>query len=195
MYAGISPPGRWRCPSRAREWSVPKRAPVAEVERILRLYRDRYRGFNARHFYQVARREHAVALSYTFVKALLQRAGLVGKGRVRGRHRRRREPRACFGELLGVGVRARLRVDAGSRGGHCPARRAPASAGWRASRAPLACRAAPNPRGLARAVGLRERAHILPKTHPRLARSNEVVRELLHVNAPHGVISNASTTM
>jgi hypothetical protein len=78
----------------------PKRAPVGEVERILRLYRARYLGFNTRHFYQVARREHAVTLSYTFVKTLLQRAGLVSKGRLRGRHRRRREPRPCFGELL-----------------------------------------------------------------------------------------------
>ena len=49
----------------------PKRAPVAEVERILRLYRERYRGFNGRHFYQIARREHALTLSYTFVKRLL----------------------------------------------------------------------------------------------------------------------------
>src|SRR3989441_12594 len=78
----------------------PKCAPGPEVERILHLYRERYGGFNARHFYQVARREHAVTLSYTFVKTLLQRAGLVAKGRVRGRHRRRREPRPCFGELL-----------------------------------------------------------------------------------------------
>jgi hypothetical protein len=46
----------------------PRRAPVAEVERILRLYRERYPGFNGRHFYQIARREHAVSLSYTFVK-------------------------------------------------------------------------------------------------------------------------------
>jgi len=78
----------------------PKRAPVAEVERILRLYRERYRGFNGRHFYQLARREHAVTLSYTYVKRLLQQAGLLAKHRARGRHRRRREPRPCFGELL-----------------------------------------------------------------------------------------------
>lgn len=78
----------------------PKRAPVAEVERILRLYRERYRGFNGRHFYQLARREHAVTFSYTFVKRLLQQAGLLPKYRARGRHRRRREPRPCFGELL-----------------------------------------------------------------------------------------------
>lgn len=78
----------------------PRRAPVAEVERILRLYRERYRGFNGRHFYQIARREHGVTLSYTFVKRLLQHAGLLAKSRSRGRHRRRREPRPCFGELL-----------------------------------------------------------------------------------------------
>jgi hypothetical protein len=34
------------------------------------------------------------------VKKALQTAGLVAKHRPRGRHRRRREPRACFGELL-----------------------------------------------------------------------------------------------
>jgi len=78
----------------------PRRAPVAEVERILRLYRERYRGFNGRHFYQLARREHAVTLSYTFVKRLLQQAGLLAKHRACGEYRRRREPRPCFGELL-----------------------------------------------------------------------------------------------
>ena len=41
-----------------------------------------------------------MTLSYTFVKLALQAAGLVPKGRARGRHRRRRPPRACFGELL-----------------------------------------------------------------------------------------------
>jgi hypothetical protein len=75
-------------------------APRAEVERILQLFRDRYQGFNVAHFYHLARRDHAVTLSYTFVKLALQEAGLVDKGRARGRHRRRREPRACFGELL-----------------------------------------------------------------------------------------------
>lgn len=75
-------------------------APRAEVQRILRLYREHYGGFNVRHFHQLARRDHAVTLSYTFVKLALQAAGLVVKRRARGRHRRRREPRPCFGELL-----------------------------------------------------------------------------------------------
>src|SRR3972149_631409 len=41
-----------------------------------------------------------VTLSYTFVKQALQAAKLVPKRRPRGRHRRRREPRPCFGEML-----------------------------------------------------------------------------------------------
>jgi len=84
----------------------PRAVPVDEVQRVLRLYRERYGphdghpGFNVRHFYQIARRQHQVTLSYSFVKQALQGAGLVAKRRARGRHRRRREPRPCFGELL-----------------------------------------------------------------------------------------------
>jgi transposase len=79
-----------------------RRIAAPEVERLLRLYRDRYRGFNVRHFHQIARREHAAQVSYSFLKQALQGAGLVKKHRARGRHRRRREPRACFGELLHI---------------------------------------------------------------------------------------------
>lgn len=77
-----------------------RRVAATQVERILRLYRERYGGFNVRHFHQIACREHGVTVSYSFVKQTLQTAGLVKKHRVRGRHRRRREPRACFGEML-----------------------------------------------------------------------------------------------
>ncbi len=89
--------GLW---DRRRRVPSPRRAPFAEVQRVLQLYRQRYRGFNVRHFYQVAQRAHGLRLSYTFVKLALQRAGLVPKRRARGRHRRRREPRPCVGELL-----------------------------------------------------------------------------------------------
>jgi transposase len=85
-----------------RRTPSPKRVPVAEVTRIVQLYREQYRGFNGRHFHQIARREHGVTLSYSLVKQTLQLAGLLKKGRARGRHRRRREPRACFGELLHI---------------------------------------------------------------------------------------------
>jgi hypothetical protein len=85
---------------RRRRVPSAKRAPGSEVERILRLYRERYGGFNVRHFHEIAAREHAVRLSYSFVKRALQGAGLVRKYRARGKHRRRREPRRCFGEML-----------------------------------------------------------------------------------------------
>jgi transposase len=85
---------------RRRQTPSPKRAPVAEVQRLLALYRDRYQGFNVRHFHSLARRQHGVRFCYAFVKKALQSAGLVAKHRPRGRHRRRREPRPCFGELL-----------------------------------------------------------------------------------------------
>src|SRR4030095_3766388 len=84
----------------------PRAVPVAEVQRLLALYRDRYGprdghpGVNVRHLSQVARRERGGAVSYSFVKKALQAAGLVRKRRPRGRHRRRREPRPGWGELL-----------------------------------------------------------------------------------------------
>lgn len=84
-----------RCPSK-------RRVPVAELERVLRLYRERYAGFNGRHFHEILRREYGVTLSYSYVKQALQQAGLLPTRKARGRHRRRREPRACFGELLHI---------------------------------------------------------------------------------------------
>lgn len=87
---------------RRRGRPSPKRVPMHEVERILRLYRERYPGFNVRHFHQTIQREHGVTLSYTFVKKALQQAGLVKKKRSRGRHRLRRERKPCFGEMLHI---------------------------------------------------------------------------------------------
>jgi transposase len=78
----------------------PRRVPLREVERIVRLYRESHAGWNVRHFHSWLRREHGVKQSYTFVKQLLQDAGLVKRKRARGRHRMRREPRPCFGEML-----------------------------------------------------------------------------------------------
>ena len=77
-----------------------RRVPVRPGRARAAAVPERYVGFNVRHFHQIAQREHGVAVSYSFVKQALQAAGLVKKHRARGRHRRRREPRACFGELL-----------------------------------------------------------------------------------------------
>lgn len=82
-----------RCPSK-------RRVPWSELARVLQLYRDRYAGFNGRHFHEIVQREHGVELSYSYIKQALQQAGLLRTRKARGRHRRRREPRGCFGELL-----------------------------------------------------------------------------------------------
>jgi hypothetical protein len=56
-----------------------RRVAAPEVERLLRLYRERYTGFNVRHFHQIARREHGVTVSSSFLKYTLLTAGLVKK--------------------------------------------------------------------------------------------------------------------
>ena len=62
----------------------PKRVPLALVEQVLGLYRDRYFDLNVRHFHEKLREQHQIGLSYTWVKQALQGAGLVQRGRQRG---------------------------------------------------------------------------------------------------------------
>lgn len=85
---------------RTRGHRSPRWVKPGDLEPLLRLYRERYVGFNVRHFCSIARREHGLVWSYSFVRQALQRAGLVKKRRPRGRHFLRRPPRACFGEML-----------------------------------------------------------------------------------------------
>jgi len=76
--------------------------PGKELQKWLRLYRERYAGYNVRHFCSIARRQHGLTWSYTLMRNILQGAGLVRKRRPRGKHRMRREPRPCGGELLHI---------------------------------------------------------------------------------------------
>lgn len=80
----------------------PKRVPLETVERVLTLYRERYFDFNVRHFHERLRDEHAIRLSYTWVKKALQEAGLVRRARTRRVHRKRRERRPLPGMLLHI---------------------------------------------------------------------------------------------
>jgi len=80
----------------------PRRVPGRIVGWVVREYKRRYQGFNVRHFHAVLRREHGFHYSYSFLRQVLQAAGLVKRLRPRGRHRLRREPRALFGELLHI---------------------------------------------------------------------------------------------
>jgi transposase len=80
----------------------PKRVPLATVERVLELYRERYFDLNVRHFQEKLRQQRLIGLSYSWVKAALQGAGLVQRGRKRGVHRKRRQRRPLPGMLLHI---------------------------------------------------------------------------------------------
>lgn len=80
----------------------PKRVPFATVEKVLALYREKYFDLNVRHFHEKLREQHEVELSYTWVKSVLQGAGLVARQRQRGVHRKRRPRRPLPGMLLHI---------------------------------------------------------------------------------------------
>jgi transposase len=60
--------GLW---DRRRGRPSPRRVPLAEVERVLALYRENYFDFNVRHFHEKLREQHGLALSYSWVKLAL----------------------------------------------------------------------------------------------------------------------------
>jgi transposase len=87
---------------RRRSRPSARRVPLEVVERVLGLYQEKYFDFSVRHFYEKLREEHGVGYSYSWVKQLLQTAGLVKRGRQRGVHRRRRERRPMIGMMLHI---------------------------------------------------------------------------------------------
>jgi transposase len=78
----------------------PHRAGDAEVKRITKLYEEKYRGFNVKHFHELACREHGLRYGYTWTKTQLERVGLVRKSKRGGDHRLRRERRPMTGMML-----------------------------------------------------------------------------------------------
>jgi transposase len=87
---------------RRRGKPSPKKVPLAKVERVLELYREQYFDLNLRHFHEKLISEHQIQLSYSWVKGIVQGAGLRARGRKRGVHRQRRERRPLPGMLLHI---------------------------------------------------------------------------------------------
>lgn len=85
---------------RRRQRPSPRRVAVETVEQVLSLYREQYFDFNVRHFHEKLGEAHGLELSYSWVKAALQGAGLVAKRKQRGVHRKRRQRRPLPGMLL-----------------------------------------------------------------------------------------------
>ncbi len=78
----------------------PRRAPVAEIERMLGLYRELYRGFTVKHFHEQLGKRHNYVLGYTVTKMHLHHAGLVQAAKTRPAHRKKRPRRPMTGMML-----------------------------------------------------------------------------------------------
>jgi transposase len=78
----------------------PRRAPEAEIERMLGLFRDKYSDFTVKHFHEHLEKRHGYKLGYTVTKLHLHRAGLVRPAVKRSAHRKKRPRRPLVGMLL-----------------------------------------------------------------------------------------------
>ena len=94
-----------------------RRAPVAEIERMLGLYRDLYRGFTVKHFHEQLAKRHNYTLGYTVTKLHLHRTGLVQQATQRSAHRKKRPRRPMVGMMLhqDASTHAWLAGDAGKQ--------------------------------------------------------------------------------
>jgi transposase len=89
-----------------------KRAPEAEVDRMLGLYRDHYEGFTVKHFHEQLQKRHGYKLGYTVTKLRLHAAGLVKRAVKRSAHRKKRPRRPMAGMMLHQDASRHLWIEA-----------------------------------------------------------------------------------
>ena len=77
-----------------------KRAPEAELVRMLGLYRAHYEGFTVKHFHEQLQKRHGYKLGYTVTKLRLHTAGYVKPAVKRSAHRKKRPRRPMVGMML-----------------------------------------------------------------------------------------------
>ena len=82
-----------------RNW---RKVEAKEVEAVVSLYREQYHDFNVLHFHEKLTQEHGIHFSYTWVKNVLQGAGLVKKSRSSPKHRKRRSRKPLPGMMLHI---------------------------------------------------------------------------------------------
>jgi transposase len=80
--------------------SQPRRISEEEEAEICRLKREVYPDFTVRHFQDFLEKRHGFRHGYTWTLTVLQKHGLVERGRGRGKYRRKRERRPMRGMLL-----------------------------------------------------------------------------------------------
>ncbi len=77
-----------------------KRVPEEWEARLEQLYRERYSGFNAKHFHEHLVKEHGFPYSYTWAKSFLHRRQIVPLAPRKGVHRKKRPRRPLIGMML-----------------------------------------------------------------------------------------------
>jgi transposase len=77
-----------------------RRAGAAEVDRVVQTYKSGFAGWNVAHFHGKYRAEFKGARSYSWVKTVLQGAGLVRTAKRRGKHRIKRERAPLAGMMV-----------------------------------------------------------------------------------------------
>src|SRR5579871_1274798 len=77
-----------------------RRASVAQISRMLELYRGSYADFTVKHFHEQLVKRHGYKLGYTVTKLTLHAARLVKPARGRSAHRKKRQRRPLPGMML-----------------------------------------------------------------------------------------------
>ena len=73
---------------------------AAERARVEGLFRERYRGFTAKHFPEALVARHGFGWGYAWTRTFLQSRGLIAKAKTRGAHRSKRPRRPMEGMML-----------------------------------------------------------------------------------------------
>ncbi len=77
-----------------------RRAGVAEVDQAVHLYKSGFAGWNVAHFHSKYRAQFAGARSYSWLKSVLQGAGVTKSNPRRGKHRIKRERMPLAGMMV-----------------------------------------------------------------------------------------------
>ena len=77
-----------------------RRAGVAEVDQVVQLYKSGFAGWNVAHFHSKYKAQFAGARSYSWLKSVLQGAGVTKSNPRRGKHRIKRERMPLAGMMV-----------------------------------------------------------------------------------------------
>jgi predicted transcriptional regulator len=81
-----------------------RKAASSEITQVIALYQSRYMGWNVRHFCKYYERQQQSqqlpTRSYTWIKSVLQGAGLVDRATGKGKHHKKREPKPMTGMMI-----------------------------------------------------------------------------------------------